>query len=280
MIVVTGATGNIGGPLVQALVSAGERVTAVSRGAGAPLPEGVRHRRADLADPSSLEPALDGAEALFLLVAGELLVSDGNPRDLLDVVKTAGLRRVVLLSSQGAGTRPQAASHSRLRAYEDAVRDAGLETTVLRPGGFHTNDLAWAESIRTQRTAAAPFADVALPTIDPADIAEVAAVVLRNGDHAGRTYELTGPAPVSPRERVRLIGEALAEPVRFVELTRDQARARMLQFMPEPVVDGTLAILGDPLPAEQVVSPDVERVLGRAACAYADWAARMVPSFR
>ncbi|EFL13046.1 NAD(P)H-binding protein [Streptomyces sp. C] len=271
MIVVTGATGNVGQELVRILVGAGERVTGVSRRPGR-LPEGVRHVRADLGDPQALEPALAGAEALFLLVAGE------DPRGVLGLARAAGVRRVVLLSSQGAGSRPEVYRHPV--AFEEAVRDSGLEWTVLRSGGLNSNAFAWAGSIRAERTASAPFGDVGLPTVDPADVAEVAAAVLIRGGHAGRTYDLTGPARVTPRERAAAIGEALGAPVRFIEQTPAEARAQMLAFMPEPVVEGTLAILGRPLPAELVTSPDVERVLGRAPRTFAQWAARTAPAFR
>lgn len=71
MIVVTGATGNVGRPLTRALTEAGEQVTAVSRHAAA-VPDGVRHAAADLAEPTGLTPALDGAKALFLLLSGDL----------------------------------------------------------------------------------------------------------------------------------------------------------------------------------------------------------------
>jgi uncharacterized protein YbjT (DUF2867 family) len=277
MIVVTGATGNVGVPLVRALVAAGERVTAVSRGRTAvELPDGVEHRHADLAEPTNLKPALDGAEALFLLVSGA--GAHVNAHDIVDVARASGIGRIVLLSSQAAGTRPQSASHAPLRNIEAAIQQSGLEWTILRPGGFNSNTFAWAPMIRQQRAVAAPFGDVRLPSIDPVDIAEVAAVALRGG-HAGRIYELTGPAATSPRERAQAIGDALGETVRFIEQTRDEARAQMLQFMPEPVADGTLAILGEPLPAEQRVSPDVELVLGRAPYSFADWAARNVAAF-
>ncbi|MEV4327051.1 NAD(P)H-binding protein [Microbispora rosea] len=271
MIVVTGASGNVGGQVVALLAAAGERVTAVSRRT-AELPEGVRQVRADLDDPAGLKDAFDGADALFLLVAGQ------NPQAILDGAMAGGVRRVVLLSSQGAGTRPDFYRHPA--AFEDAVRRSGLEWTILRPGGFHSNAYAWAESVRGGRSAAAPFGDVGLPTIDPADIAEVAAAVLREDGHAGRVYELTGPAPTTPRERVAAIGAALGTPVRFAEQTREEARAQMLQFMPEQVVEGTLAILGKPTDAEQRVSPDVERVLGRAPRSFADWAVRNAAAFR
>lgn len=277
MIVVTGATGNVGRTLVPVLAEAGEQVTAVSRRA-ADLPVGVRQVLADLAEPESLRAVLDGAESVFLLIAG-----DGaglRPRDLLDVAKSAGVQRVVLLSSQAAGTRPTAGSHAHLRQFEEAVQQSGLDWTVLRPGGFHSNAFAWIEPVRTQRTVAAPFADVALPTVDPADIAEVAAAALRDGRHAGRTYVLTGPAPVTPRRRAEAIGAALGEPIQFVELSRAQAQAQLLQFMPESVVGITLDILGEPTDEEVRVSPHVAEVTGRAPRSFADWAVRNAAAFR
>ncbi|MFC9972818.1 NAD(P)H-binding protein [Spirillospora sp. NPDC127200] len=281
MIVVTGATGNVGRPLVQALAAAGEQVTAVSRGVSdASVPEGVRTRQADLTDPESLRPALDGADALFLHDTGAN-AHRLSLRDILDVAKGAGVGRVVLLSSQGAETRPESPSHGvMVRAGEDAVRESGMDWTILRPGGFDSNAFAWAESIRAHRTAAAPFGDVGLPTVDPADIAEVAAASLRGDGHAGQVYVLTGPELSTPRERVEAIGAAIGEPVRFVEQSREEARAQMVRFMPEPVADTTLEITGAPKPAEQRISPDVERVLGRAPRPFADWARRNAAAFR
>ncbi|KQX67609.1 NAD(P)H-binding protein [Streptomyces sp. Root1310] len=281
MIVVTGATGNVGRELVRSLAAAGERVTATSRHiAAADVPDGVRTVRSDLTDAESLRPVLDGAEALFLQNGGAALHLL-RPRDLLDVAKSAGVARVVLLSSQGVATRPKSQSHGALAgAIEEAVRESGLEWTVLRPGGFHSNAYAWAEPVRTHRTVAAPFGDVGLPTVDPADIAEVAAVALREDGHHGRIHELTGPAPTTPRLRAEAIGRAIGEPVRFVEQTREEAREQMLAFMPEPVVETTLSILGAPTPAERLVSPDVERVLGRAPRPFEEWARRNAAAFR
>lgn len=281
MIVVTGATGNVGRSLVRTLAAAGEQVTGTSRSvSAADAPHGVRHRQADLIRPESLRPVFDGAEALFLQNGGpsaHLL----SPQDILDVAKAGGIRQVVLLSSQGVTTRPQSASHgATARVIEDAVRQSGLDWTILRPGGFHSNTYAWAESVRTRRVIAAPFADVGLPTVDPEDIAEVAAAALREDGHTGQVYELTGPALGTPRQRAQAIAGALGEPVCFHEQTRDEARAQMLQFMPEPVVDTTLDILGEPTPAEQHISPDVEQVLHRAPRTFADWAHRNIAAFR
>jgi len=272
MIVVTGATGNVGRPLVAALASAGERVTAVSRHDGA-VPAGVRHVRADLTDPASLAPALDGASAVFLLTSGEFHAT-GDLGKVVDVIREAGISRVVLLSSQGVGS----GRHSP--ALEEAVMSAGLDWTVLRAGGFHSNALQWAESVRAERTVAAPFPDVALPIVDPADLADAAAVVLRTAGHGGRVYELTGPVPVTPREQASAIGDALGEPVRFVELTREQARAALVRFMPEPVADATLGALGEPEPVERRVSGDLPRLVGRSAHTFGEWAKRNTAAFQ
>ena len=274
MIVVTGATGNVGRPLVRELLAAGERVTAVSRRTPRESPAGLRHHQADLAAPQTLKPALDGAEALFLLTSGDFVAQGGNLDDVLEVVRAGGVRRVVLLSSQGVATGDHPTE------LEDAVRRSGLEWTMLRPGGFHSNTLQWAEAVREERTVAAPFGDVALPTVDPQDIAQVAAVALRDPGHAGRVHELTGPAPISPRQQTAAIADAVGEPVRFVEQTRSEARAEMVRFMPEPVADATLDILGDPSPGLRRVSPDVERVLGRPPRTFADWAASNASAFR
>ncbi|GAA0659922.1 NAD(P)H-binding protein [Kitasatospora atroaurantiaca] len=281
MIVVTGATGNIGRTLVPLLAEAGEEVVAVSRRPEpAGLPAGVRHARADLGDAASMRPVLDGADAFFILLGGELNGRGESPKALLEAAEAAGVKRLVLLSSQLNSTRPEALSHTRLREFEDAVRASGPDFTILRPAGFASNAFAWAEAVRTKRTVFAPFGDVALPVIDPADIAEVAAAALRDEGHAGRTYELTGPEAIGPRRQAAVISEALGEEIGFRELSREEAHAHMAQFMPEEVIGGTLDVLGVPLPAEQVISPDVENVLHRPARSFGEWVARNLPAFR
>ncbi|MFE3521622.1 SDR family oxidoreductase [Streptomyces sp. NPDC059161] len=279
MIVVTGATGNVGRPLTQALTEAGEQVTAVSRHAVA-MPDGVRHVLADLAEPTGLTSALEGAKALFLLLSGDLHAPEARPSDIIDLAAVAGVSRVVLLSSQGVSTRPLGPSRVAMRAVEDALRESGLDWAVLRPGGFASNALAWAESVRTQGMVAAPFGDVGVPVVDPADIAEVAAACLLDDRHTGQVFELTGPEAITPRQQAEAIAAALGSPVRFHELTREEAKAAMTQFVPPELADDTLDIIADPNPAELRISPDVRRVLGRAPRPFNDWVARHIAAFR
>ncbi|MDN3239575.1 SDR family oxidoreductase [Glycomyces tritici] len=271
MIVVTGATGNIGRPLVEALTAAGEKVVTVSRGDAA-FGAGVVHRRADLTATETLKPAFEGGEKLFLLTLDPEL--DVAP--ILDAAKDAGITSVVLISSQRVGTRPTEA----LLALEKAAQTSGLEWTVLRPGGFASNAMLWSEPVRKERTVIAPFGDVALPVIDPRDIAHVAAAALTEDGHAGRTYTLTGPALISPRQQAEAIAAAIGEPVRFVEQSRADAHEQLLQFWPAKVVEDSLDIIGSPNAAELEISADVERVLGRPAATFADWARRNAEAFR
>ncbi|WP_234544169.1 SDR family oxidoreductase [Streptomyces shenzhenensis] len=303
MITVTGATGNIGRTLVDLLAEAGEEVVAVSRNpqdhrnprnpgdygdpghprqtsSGVPGVPGVRWAEAHVGDAASMREPLTGARALFIVLGGELNAFGEHPKLLLRAAADAGVERVVLVSSQVSATRPEAPSHARLREYEAAVRASGLDFTILRPGGFASNAFAWAETIRAKRTVLAPFADVALPVVDPADIAAVAARALREDGHGGRVYELTGPEPISPRQQTAVISAALGEEVTLVELPREEAHAAMSRVMPEEAVTGTLDVLGAPLPAELRVSPDVETVLGRPAGAFGGWVGRNLRAFR
>ena len=273
MIVVTGATGNVGRSLVRRLSAAGHAVTAVARHVrDTDVPDGVRAVAADLAEPAGLDAAFQGAKALFLLVAGD------DPADVLARAKAAGVTRVVLVSSQGVGTRPGGA-YAHAAGFEQAVAASGLEYTILRSGGLASNAFAWAGPIREQRLAPAPFGEVGLPFVDPDDVAAVATAALTEDGHDGATYVLTGPAPTSPRQRAEAIATAIGAPVRFVEMTREEARAQMTQFMPPEVVEGTLAILGEPTAEEQAVSPDVERILGRPAAPFSAWAVRNAAAF-
>ncbi|QLL05335.1 NAD(P)H-binding protein [Mycobacterium vicinigordonae] len=276
MIVVTGATGNVGRPLVEALHAGAEEVVAVSRTiTEADVPTGMRFQRADLFDAQSLVPALQRARALFMVTPADFHAAGEEAfAAVMDVAQHSRLRQVVLLSSLGvaAGRHPS--------GLEQALKRTSLSWTVLRPGGFHTNALWWAGLIRSHRLVAAPFGDVALPSIDPGDIAAVASVTLREDGHQGQVYRLTGPAPITPRQQTEAIGAVLGEPVSFVEQSRAEAKAQMLQYMPETVVERTLDALSTPTDIERNVSLDVDRILGRPPRSFREWASSHVAAFK
>lgn len=102
----------------------------------------------------------------------------------------------------------------------------------------------WAASIREHETVRAPYAEIALPTIHPADIASVARVALTEPGHQGRTYALTGPEPVTARQQVEAIAAALGREVPFAEISRGQARARMAAVFGAEAADAVLDVTG------------------------------------
>jgi uncharacterized protein YbjT (DUF2867 family) len=271
MIVVTGATGNIGRPLLDLLTAAGEPVTAVSRNP-VDLPDGARHVAGNLNDPDGLERAFRGADRLFLMVPDPALPVSR----IVETARARGIDRIVLLSSQRAQTRQDPV----LTTMEQTVTSAVPEWTVLRPGGFASNALLWAESVRSTRTVRAPFGDVGLPPIDPADIAAAAAAALLGEAHVGRYYTLNGPAAVTPREQVATIAEVLGEPVALIEQTREQAFAELGQVWPPAVVEKTLDALGTPTDDERKPSPDTALALGRTPRDFTDWVTRNIDAFR
>lgn len=276
MIVVTGATGNVGGEIVRALAGAGERVRAVVRpGREQALPAGVEAAAGDLNEPDSLRPALSGARGLFLLPGYQ------NMAATLALARESGVERVVLLSGGSAdGGDPANAVSRYMMESEQAVRDSGLAWTFLRPAAFMTNTYEWLPQLRTGDVVRAPFAGVRIASIDPADIAAVAAVALTSDGHAGKAYPLSGPEPLLPADRVRILGEVLGRDLRLDPEPDAEARARMLSEMPERYVDAFFRFYVDGTLDESVVHPTVERVTGRPPATFREWAVAHADAFR
>jgi uncharacterized protein YbjT (DUF2867 family) len=220
MILVTGATGNIGRHLVRDLAASGGAgpVRALSRDpARAAFPAGVEAVAGDLARAADggLATALSGVRSLFL-VAG---LAPEEP--VLAAARDAGVGHVVLVSSLTVETHPRLWPARANAAVEERVRDSGLAWTILRPTQFASNALWWADAIRAHGTVRAPYGDVGLPTVHPADIAAVArAALLDPAGHAGRTYPVTGPERVTPRQQTAALAAALGRDLAFHEEPR------------------------------------------------------------
>jgi uncharacterized protein YbjT (DUF2867 family) len=275
MILVTGATGNIGAELVRTLAEAGEPVRALVRSADVALPAGVEPVTGDLDDPASLRPALTGATGLFLLPGYR------DMPGLLAEARAAGVERVVLLSggSAGSGDMTNAVSAYMIRS-EQAVRDSGLPATVLRPSGFMSNALRWLPQLQAGDVVRDAFPNVAIAMIDPADIAAVAAAALTTDKHVGQVYRLSGPAPLLPADRVRVLAEVLGRPLTFVGLSDEVARAEMSQQMPAEYVDAFFRFYADGELDESPVLPTVREITGREPRTFEQWARAHADAFR
>ncbi|NJC72569.1 NAD(P)H-binding protein [Planosporangium thailandense] len=275
MILVTGATGNVGRQVVDQLLEAGERVRATSRDpARAGLPAEVDVRRADLRDPDTLPAVLDGVDRAYLFPV------PGQVGGFLAAARKAGLRRIVLLSSQAVTFDPRDVIGRAHAEYERAVEESGLAWTFVRPGAFMANDLAWAPAIRADGVVRAPYGRAATAPIHERDIAAVAVRALLDDGHAGRAYELTGPESLTAVERVRLIGASIGRDLRYEEQPPDEARRQMATHTPPAIVDAVLSILASAVGAGAPVLPTVEEVTGRPAASYTRWVGDHAADFR
>ncbi|MFI8994231.1 SDR family oxidoreductase [Streptomyces sp. NPDC053542] len=277
MILVTGATGNIGSALLRELRVAGAGpVRGLTRDAArAAFPADVEAVEGDLAQPAALKPALDGVRSLFL-VPGM-----GADADVLAAARHAGVEHVVLVSSMTVQTHPHLAPAEENRVVEQRLKDSGMAWTILRPTQFTSNALWWAASIRAHRSVRAPYPDIGLPAVHPADIAAVAAAALTEPGHRGRTYALTGPARVTPRQQVEAIGAALGEEVSLDEISREEAHREMASFMPDGTADAILDLMGGDVNDELLAVRDtVSQVTGAPARTFQQWARENAAAFR
>jgi uncharacterized protein YbjT (DUF2867 family) len=276
MLLVTGATGNVGAEVVRALTESGEQVRALTRSGSAPtLPAGVEAVAGDLDRPDSLATALAGVRSVFLLPGYADM--DG----VLAAIRAAGVERVVLLSGSSAGTGDTTnAVTAYMMRSEAAVTQSGVAWTILRPFGFMSNALRWRDQLREGDVISEPFADVAVAVIDPHDLGAVAASALRTAEHEGRTYVLSGPQPLRPADRVAILGAAIGRDLRLDALSNAAARAKMSAEMPAEYVDAFFDFYVDGNLDESRVQPTVDEVLGRAPRTFEQWAAAHADAFR
>jgi uncharacterized protein YbjT (DUF2867 family) len=273
MILVTGATGNIGAATVTALRALGAPVRAVSR-SDRDWPDGVEGWVGDLGD-DSVAAAADGVEAAFLL-AGY-----GGEAALLAALRETGARRVVLLSSSSATSGAMDNTVARYHLLsERAVADSGPDWTYLRPNSFYANTLSWADQVRAGDVIRGQFGDVPVAAVDPADVGAVAALALSTDGHAGQAYRLSGPQALRPADQVAILGAALGRDLRWEGWSNEQARAELESRMPVEYVDAFFEFFVDGLVDETTVQPAVPDLLGRPARSFTTWAAENTAAFR
>ena len=226
MILVTGATGKVGSQLVRRLSEARVPFRAIVRSSGkaqAIREAGGEAVVGDLTDGAAFAAALREADKLFLLT-NSVPEQPAIEARLVDAARAAGVRHVVKLSTAGADA-PDAPVFLRLhRDAERHIEESGLDWTFLRPSFFMQNYLDFADSIRTQGILASPAGAGRHPDVDARDLGDVAARVLTEDRHRGRTYELTGQEAYSFADVARRIGTICraGREVRFVDQTPEE----------------------------------------------------------
>ncbi|WP_329374989.1 NAD(P)H-binding protein [Streptomyces sp. NBC_01483] len=279
MILVTGATGTVGREMVERL-PADLRVRLMAREpaklTGA-LPTAEK-AVGDHEDPQSLARALRGVRTAFLVTTR--VAGDDDAR-FLRAAHMAGVQRVVKLSAAAVlDHRADDLITRWQRANEELLRDSGMEWTLLRPRAFMSNCLSWATSTRSARTVRALYGTSGNACVDPRDVADVAVRVLTEEGHAGRAYTLTGPEALTAVRQTEELGRLLGVPLRFEELSPDEARAALARRYPAPVVEALLqSAQRQRAGAKAGVDDTVATVTGRPAGTFRAWAEDHLAAF-
>ncbi|MGE5147927.1 MAG: NmrA family NAD(P)-binding protein, partial [Candidatus Eiseniibacteriota bacterium] len=228
-ILVTGATGRVGGALVPVLKRAGASVVALARDparAAALKTQGVELRQADLADPASLPRALAGIDKAFLATA-ETPDQAVLEKNFIAAAATAGIGHIVKLSAQSAGMAPPRSFGKFHREAEVALEQSGVPFTVLRPHFFMQSIMIFATEIRQKNRFTAPLKTGRVSMVDLRDVAAVAACCLADDSQKGKAYILTGPRPVDFYEVAKLVSQARGRNVEFRHVPAFIARMTM-----------------------------------------------------
>jgi uncharacterized protein YbjT (DUF2867 family) len=257
MILVTGATGTIGGHVARLLTDRGVAFRGMSRN---DLPNGVR---ADFTDPESLATAVAGVEAVFLVTVPPVPSADHDIA-LVTAARAAGVRKIVKLSA----ITTVGGWHV---AAEEAIAASGLAWTVLRPPSFASNFLQYRALIEASDPLPNVFGAARQPVVDPRDVAAVAVEALLDSAHDGRRYDVTGPELRTFDDQAAILERVLGRPVKTVDV---DLRGQLASFgMPPEAIEQVSAGAGwAAAGGAEYVTEHVSRILGRPASTFEQWA--------
>jgi uncharacterized protein YbjT (DUF2867 family) len=279
---ITGATGNIGSLVTERLIASGERPRILVRDtekARARFGDRVDIVVGDLADATTLRPAFEGVDALFLVNSGHELAT----RDELAArtAEAAGVKHLVKLSSYDA--REQNIGTGVWHAHgEAAIRASGIPFTFIQPSGFMVNALWWARSIKAEGVVRSATGEGRIPFIYSDDIADVTVRALTAPGYIGVSLPITGPVALSYAEMADKIGAAIGKPVSYQAISDEEARKQQIAWgAPEPLVEARLSIFRAIREGRlAAVTDTVERVLGRPPITFDHWAVENSAAFQ
>ena len=241
MILITGATGNVGSQLVKALSKRGHHIRVFvrsrARTQGIAL-SGMEFVEGDFIKQDTFARALEGIDRLFLLIPSSSDVEQ-QQRNFVDAAKRSGVHHIVKLSQLGADAQSTGRFQGYHGAVEDYIRKSGIEYTFLRPNLFMQGLLNFRAAISAQGAFYIAAGDAKVSIVDVRDIAAIAALALTETGHEGKIYEITGPESLTHTEMADRLSEAIGKTVKYVNISPDSMRQDLLSFgMPAWQADG------------------------------------------
>ena len=281
MILITGASGNVGKEVLKQIVAAGAKVRAafqtVTKAAAAP--SGVEIVTMDYNQPQTLQAALKGVERVFL-VGPPTPNLPALERKAVDEIKQSGVRQVVKLSAMGGRDAIFPRQHAD---SEDYIKSSGVAYTFLRPNGFMQNFITYnGATINTQNAFYGSQGDGKVSHIDLRDIAAVAVKTLTEDGHQGKAYTLTGPEALSNARVAEILSEDTGREIKYVDLPPEQFKQALLgaglpEWSANALVDLQQFYRRG---GASAVTRDVEQLLGRKPTSFEQFSRDYAQAFQ
>lgn len=275
-VLVVGATGNVGSAVVPALVAKGVPVRGLAHsddGAAAVRAAGAEAYLGELTDPSSLAPAFEGVDTVFIVTRGtEQQVEMAS--NAIDAAKAAGVGRIVRLSA----FVPEPALETELgrqhAEIERLVRGSGVPSTIIKPIFFMQNLLGSAGTIASDDAMYWPWGEGRASMNDIRDIVDVAVEILTSDGHEGNAYTVTGPASISMADAAAALSKALGRPITYVDVPLEAAIEALVGMgMSQFMADTNAELMANfATGGGDRVTDDVERLTGHPARSIDDFA--------
>jgi len=273
VMLVTGATSNVGRALVGRLRFSGRAIRAAARDPeGAARSLGVQAAELDWSRQETWDRALTDVSHVFVCPAPADVDADKRLNPFVDRMRASGVRHIVLLTMQGADHADRAALHK----VEQHVIASGVPYTILRPTWFMQNfNPGFLRPMIVERNSLQlPAGDGETAFIDARDIAHVAAECMLGDSHHGRAYTLTGPQPLSYDDVADIISKVSGRIVQYVSVSDEAYRDSMVKAgWPEAAADYMTFLWSDVRNGSTAqVSPDFEQVTGQPPISFRTFA--------
>lgn len=232
-VLVLGATGSVGSAVVQTLLQGGASVAALTRSAekAKALPSGVEGRIGDLNDPYKVAGAFKGVDAVFLLNA----VSATETQEglfALECAKVQGVKKLVHLSVQHVDRVPHLPHFASKIVIEQAIKQSGLDYTILQPNNFYQNDYWYKDAMLQYGVYPQPLGSAGWDRVDIRDIADAAAKALDGDAASGKTVILAGPTSETGASSAATWSTHLGKPIAYAGDDLQAWELQNLQYLP------------------------------------------------
>jgi uncharacterized protein YbjT (DUF2867 family) len=231
MILVTGATGRVGGRLVESLLKLGKPVKALARNpqkAASLQALGAAVFLGDLNQPDCLEEALRGCDRLISIPPNTLNQAEQEIK-LFQTAQQANIRRIVKLSTVKSELESPCQFFRQHAIAEQYLKQSGCEFTIVQSNSFMQNFLWFAGEIRTRGTLSLPMRDAKTAPIDIRDVVNVVSAILTEEGHKGATYNVTGSELLSLQEIAEKLSVVTNRKITYVDVSPITFKQILLQ---------------------------------------------------